>query len=205
MALITHGNSPYKASITREQYLFYEMRTTAKLMSKGIDEQQILSKIVDDNLFQYPTEKSVKRMAALCISRLKKMNDSSLIDAIAKQPTDTAKQICLYAMMKDSRLVLDFMLTVIAEKYRLRDYSFSRTDLNVFFMRLQEQDDVVASWSDQTITKIKQVLTKILVENDYLDTNKSDHINSVLICTILENAIHSNNDEAMLPAFNCFE
>ncbi len=53
MALITHGNSPYKASITREQYLFYEMRTTAKLMAEGIDEQQIISKIVDDNLFLF--------------------------------------------------------------------------------------------------------------------------------------------------------
>lgn len=204
MSLITHGTSPYKASITREQYLFYEMRTTAKLISEGLENNEIIDRIVQDNLFQYPTEKSVKRMAALCIARLKKMQDSTLITAIAQQPTETAKQICLYAMMKDSRLVLDFMLNVIAEKYRLRDYSFSRTDLNVFFMRLQEQDDVVAAWSDQTITKIKQVLTKILVENDYLENNKADHINSVLICTILENAIHSNNDEIMLPAFNCF-
>lgn len=205
MPLITHGNSPYKASITREQYLFYEMRATAKLLSEGLTESQVIETIVKDNLFQYPTEKSVKRMATLCVSRLKKMKDQSLISAIAEQPTDTAKQICLYAMMKDSKLVLDFMMTVIGEKYRLRDFSFGRTDLNVFFMRLQEQDEVVASWSDQTITKIKQVLTKILVENDYLDSNKAEHLNSVLICALLENAIHGNNDEAMLPAFNCFE
>ncbi|MDD4636960.1 MAG: DUF1819 family protein [Bacteroidales bacterium] len=205
MPLITHGNSPYKASITREQYLFYEMRATAKLLSEGLTESQVIETIVKDNLFQYPTEKSVKRMATLCVSRLKKMKDQSLISAIAEQPTDTAKQICLYAMMKDSKLVLDFMMTVIGEKYRLRDFSFGRTDLNVFFMRLQEQDEVVASWSDQTITKIKQVLTKILVENDYLDSNKAEHLNSVLICALLENAIHGNNDESMLPAFNCFE
>lgn len=205
MPLITHGNSPYKASITREQYLFYEMRATAKLLSEGLTESQVIDTIVKDNLFQYPTEKSVKRMATLCVSRLNKMKDQSLISAIAEQPTDTAKQICLYAMMKDSKLVLDFMMTVIGEKYRLRDFSFGRTDLNVFFMRLQEQDEVVASWSDQTITKIKQVLTKILVENDYLDSNKAEHLNSVLICALLENAIHGNNDESMLPAFNCFE
>jgi len=29
-----NGSSPYKASLTREQFLFYEMRTTAKLYSK---------------------------------------------------------------------------------------------------------------------------------------------------------------------------
>ena len=88
---------PYIASLTREPFLFYEMRSTAKL-------------------------------------------------------------ICLYAMMKQSRLVWEFMLTVIGEKYRLRDTSFGKIDLNTFFMRLQEQNDTVASWSDSTVTKLKQIM-----------------------------------------------
>ena len=29
--------SPYNAAITREQFLFYEMRTTAKLVNDGLD------------------------------------------------------------------------------------------------------------------------------------------------------------------------
>ena len=51
----------YKASITREQFMFYEMRTTAKLMKTGIDDAQIIESIIADNLFQYPTEKSLKK------------------------------------------------------------------------------------------------------------------------------------------------
>ena len=39
----------------------------------------------------------------------------------------------------------------------------------MFMLRLQEQDDWVASWSDNTVTKIKQVLARVLVENQYLD------------------------------------
>lgn len=199
-----NNSSPYKASLTREQYLFYEMRTTAKLMSRGVSEDEIIEQIILDNLFQYPTEKSLKRIAGTCVARLKIINDDSLVDAIANQPVDMAKQICLYAMMKHSRLVWDFMLTVVAEKYRLQDYAFSRTDLNIFFMRLQEQDDSVALWSNSTITKIKQVLTKTLVETDYLDNTKSETINPVLLTSILENAIRNNNDTIVLPAFNCF-
>ena len=194
----------YKASLTREQFLFYEMRTTAKLMCEGLTEDKIVERIVKDNLFQYPTEKSIKRMAMSCITRLKTMDNDSLIYAIATQSSDVAKQICLYAMMKQSRLVWDFMLTVIGEKYRLKDYAFSKMDLNVFFMRLQEQDDVVSKWSDSTITKLKQVLTKILVENEYLDNTKSDHLNPVLLNTILGNAIRESGEQAILPAFNCF-
>ena len=195
---------PYIASLTREPFLFYEMRTTAKLLCSGLSEEDVVAQITNDNLFQYPTEKSVARMAKACLKRLAAMDDNDLVRAIAQQPTDVAKQICLYAMMKQSRLMWEFMLTVIGEKYRLKDSSFGRIDLNTYFMRLQEQDDAVATWSEGTITKLKQVLAKVLVENEYLDNIRADHLNSVYLHPILENAIRSHGDRMVLPAFNCF-
>ena len=195
---------PYIASLTREPFLFYEMRTTAKLLSSGMSNNDVVTQITSDNLFQYPTEKSVARMAKACLKRLAAMDDNDLVRAIAQQPTDVAKQICLYAMMKQSRLMWEFMLTVIGEKYRLKDSSFGRIDLNTYFMRLQEQDDAVATWSEGTITKLKQVLAKVLVENEYLDDIRADHLNTVYLHPILENAIRSHGDLMVLPAFNCF-
>ena len=109
--------SPYSAVLTREQFLFYETRTTAKLMCDGLGDKAVVNKIVSENLFQYPTEKSVRKMAQTCINRLRAMNDTTLVAALAGQPSDVAKQICLYAMMKQYRLVWDFMITVIGEKY----------------------------------------------------------------------------------------
>lgn len=195
---------PYIASLTREPFLFYEMRTTAKLICEGLEDAEVVSRIAAENLFQYPTEKTISRIARACIKRLRAMEDESLIQAISTQPTDVAKQICLYAMMKQSRLVWEFMITVIGEKYRLRDSSFGKIDLNTYFMRLQEQDDIVATWSDNTIMKLKQVLARVLVETEYLDNLKSDHLNPVWLQPILENAIRSNGDLAALSAFNCF-
>ena len=195
--------SPYNAAITREQFLFYEMRTTAKLMNEGLDQGAVVEQIVSENLFQYPTEKSIRKMALACIRRLESMEDDMLIAAIATQPSDVAKQVCLYAMMRQYRLVWDFMLTVVGDKYRKLDSSFSKMDLNVFFMRLQEQDDWVATWSNSTITKVRQVLTKMLIENEYLDSTDADHLNPVLISPLLENAIREDGQEIVLPAFNC--
>ena len=143
-------------------------------------------------------------MAKACIKRLHAMEDVDLINAIATQPTEIAKQICLYAMMKQSRLVWEFMLTVIGEKYRLKDSSFGKIDLNIYFMRLQEQNDTVASWSEGTITKLKQVIARVLVETEYLDDIHADHLNPVYLYPILENAIRSHGDLTILPAFNCF-
>ena len=69
---------PYIASLTREPFLFYEMRSTAKLMVEGISDDTIVKEIVEQNLFQYPTEKSITRMAKACIKRLHALEDDSL-------------------------------------------------------------------------------------------------------------------------------
>ena len=200
------NKSPYKGSaqITREHFLFYEMRTTARLMCEGLKDDEVIDRIVEDNLFQYPTEKSIRQMARTCVSRLSGLGDESLVEAVASQPSETAKQVCMYAMMKQYRLVWDFMITVIGEKYRMQDFSFSQMDINVFFMQLQEQDDYVAGWSETTVKKIRQILIRVLAENEYLDNIKSDHINPVWLNPLLENAIRSNNDDRALTAFNCF-
>lgn len=196
-------NSPYSAVMTREQFLFHEMRTTAKLIASGLNKEETAERIVSGNLFQYPTEKSLRKMALACIRRLEALSDTTLIAAIANEASDVAKQICLYAMMRQYRLVWDFMLTVIGEKYRNLESSFGKVDLNMFFLRLAEQDDWVATWSDSTITKLRQVLTKTLVENEYLDSTKAERLNPVLISPILENAIREAGQEIALPAFNC--
>ena len=199
------GNGcPYKASITREPFLFYEMRTTAKLMMDGLSDDEIVQRIVAENLFQYPTERSVKRMANACVKRLRGMDDTTLVNVIATKPMDVSRQVCLYAMMKEHRLISDFMLTVIGEKYRTQDLSFGKIDVNTFFLRLQEQDDAVATWSEQTVQKLSQVIVRILVDNEYLDNTRANHLNPVLISSTLENSLRAGNDAYMLPAFNCF-
>ena len=190
--------------MTREQFLFYEMRTTARLMAEGLSEKEIIERIVKDNLFQYPTEKSIQKMARTCMVRLKSLEDANLIVVIASQPAEIAKQVCLYAMMKRYRLIWDFMITVIGEKYRISDDSFGKIDLNSFFLRLEEQDDLVASWSDSTISKLKQVLTRMLVENEYIDSARATKLNPVWLHPVLENAIRAKGNEIALPAFNCF-
>ena len=198
-------NSPYKGSgsLTREQFLFYEMRTTAKLLVAGNSESETIDQIVRDNLFQYPTEKSVRKMAGACVDRLNALNSEDLIRSVAEADSITAKQICLYAMMKEYRIVWDFMISVIGNKYKQQDFTFSRRDINVFFLQQQEQDDCVASWAESTVKKIGSVLARILIENEYIDNGKATVLNPVVITSTLENAIRENGDLIALPAFNC--
>ncbi|RHM14503.1 DUF1819 family protein [Amedibacillus dolichus] len=198
-------NEPYKASMTREQFLFHEMRTVAQLLMDGKEDNEIFEIVFTDNLFQYPTEKSIKRTVKNCLKRLRLLEDVRLIEIIAKGSSDSAKQVCLYAMMNQYRVIYEFMTNVIGEKFRLKDFSFTRKDLNVFFSHLQEQNDVVAAWSDATIQKIKQVIVKMLVDTEYLDNPKSDILHPVLIDFDFKNILVDKRDYVTLSVFNCFE
>lgn len=197
-------NSDYNGGLTREQFLFYEIRTVAALLQQRLSRDEILEKIKQENLFQFPTERMVSSIANTCFKRIDALESETLVYHLANAPADVAKQINLYAMMKYNRIVWDFMTTVIAEKYRTQEFEFSRKDLNVFFFRLQEQNDSVASWSDSTVNKIKQVLTRTLVECEYLDSNRATQLNLVTISPELEDGIRASNDLAALAAFNCF-
>lgn len=195
---------PYNGTLTAEQFLFYEMRIVSKQYLEGKTIEKIIEHIKRDNLFQYPTERMITRIARACHKRLIALDNEKLVYEVANAPAEVAKQINLYAMMRYNRLVREFMEGLIGEKYRQQDFSYTRKDINVFFSRLQEQNDDVAAWSQQTIAKLKQVLTKCLVETQMLDSVRDTTLNPILISAELEAGIRENNDLTALPAFNCF-
>jgi hypothetical protein len=197
-------SNAYNGTLTAEKFLFYEMRIVSKRYLQGESIEDIINYINHENLFQYPTERMVSRIARACHKRLEALNNDMLVYEIANAPSEVAKQINLYAMMRYNRLVRDFMIALIGDKYRQHDFSFSRKDLNIFFSRLSEQHDDVAAWSTQTIAKLKQILTKCLVETSMLDRPSDATLNQIMISTELETGIRENNDLAALAAFNCF-
>lgn len=194
----------YNGGLTREQFLFYEIRIVAALQLQGLSREEIVEEIKHANLFQFPTERMISSIAGTCFKRLDALGSETLVYHLANAPAEVAKQINLYAMMKYNRIVWDFMTTVIGEKFRTQELAFSGKDLNIFFFDLQEQNDTVASWRDSTINKIKQVLKKALVECEYLDSVRATQLNPVSVSPELEDEIRANHDLAALPAFNCF-
>ncbi|HCR68097.1 MAG TPA: DUF1819 domain-containing protein [Erysipelotrichaceae bacterium] len=193
-------HTPYR-TITREQFLFHEMRIVAKLLLEEKSDSEIIGEVVTNNLFQYPTEKSLNNITRVCLARFHQAESKELIDIVASGSSDAAKQACLFLMMNYYRIVWEFMIGVIGEKYRTQDLSFTKMDLNSFFTRLQEQNEVVASWSDATINKCKQILKKILIENGYLDNQKSEVLNNILLDLSVKEAIENINKKDALIAF----
>ena len=164
----------YNGGLTREQFLFYEIRIVASLQLQGLSREEIVEEIKHANLFQFPTERMISSIAGTCFKRLDALGSETLV------------------------------YHLIGEKFRTQELAFSGKDLNIFFFDLQEQNDTVASWRDSTINKIKQVLKKALVECEYLDSVRATQLNPVSVSPELEDEIRANHDLAALPAFNCF-
>lgn len=195
---------PYSGRLTSEQFLFYEIRIVSKQYVEGKSIEKINEHIKSDNLFQYPTEREVSRLALACYKRIVALGNEKLVYELANAPAEVAKQINLYAMMRYNRLVREFMVDLIGEKFRQHDFSYTKKDINVFFSRLREQNDNIAAWSEQTTMKLKQVLTKCLIETEMLDSVRDTTLNPIFISSELETGIRENNDLTALAAFNCF-
>lgn len=193
-------------TITREQFLFHEMRIVAKLLAEEKTDEQVKQEVIENNLFQYPTEKMLGNICTVCLARFNAVdNKNEFVNIVSSSNSDVAKQACLFLMMNYYRLVWDFMITVIGEKYRVKDMTFTKVDMNSFFTRLEEQNDTVASWSDLTITKCKQVLKKTLVEVGYLDNTRSEVLNMIILDLSLKEAITRSRNTKALVAFGCLK
>ena len=195
----------YSGALTREQFMFQEMRITARLKLEGLIDQDIIVKVYEDNLFQYPTEREIKSKCRACLKRLDCIADMPyVLDVLANGTIGEAKQAALVALMCQSLLMQDFMVTVIGDKYRRLDMTLTRRDMNLFFERLAEQSEDVASWSEQTIKKLKVVIRACLRETEYIQGTE-ETLYPVLLGDEFAAALKEAGYRHFLPAFNVFD
>ena len=179
----------YNGGLTREQFLFFEIRIVSSLVLQGKSRNEIEQEIFSENLFQFPTEKMIKNITKTCLKRIDALNAPELVYHLANASLDVAKQINLYAIMCENRIVYDFLTEVIGEKYRSQDFTFSSKDVAIFFMELSEKVPAVHTWSASTLKKLKQVLVRFLIECDYLENTRSQNLLPVYLYPELEEVI----------------
>lgn len=152
----------YSAALTGEPFLFYESRQVARLKLSGRNPQQIREEIKNQNLFQYANEKRLNIRITAVQKRIDTL-DGPLLRFLAEKPAATAKIINLYAIMNTNKLMLDFMIEVIGEKFEQGNL-IEKRDLNEFFAAKREQQENVSRWSGETVAKLKRVLPRIIFE-----------------------------------------
>lgn len=205
------ARAPYRGSITREQWLINETRTVARLRTDDrLDDDQILERNLRENLFQYPTERELRSITKACCRRLDALSEDPelrehLTALLAHGNGERAAQVNLYALMRDNRIVWDFMANVLAVKLHAYDHFLEKHEIAQYVEGLRAQVETASRWSDATCNKIRQVLTTCLVAVGYLDSNRSSELKPILLDLDLEDAMRANGDTEALAAFGCLE
>ncbi len=193
----------YSGALTREQFMFREMRIVARLKREGLTDAEISDRVFDENLFQYPTEREIRGKCRAALKRLSCIaHSAALIEILAEGSLTEAKQVALVAMMAQSRLMAEFMVEIVGGKYRSLDMTLTQKDVRLFFDRLSEKDDGVAGWSPSTVKRIQSMIMNVLRENGYLEKIGSETLCPVLISAEIEQALRNAGFQCFLPAFN---
>ena len=187
-------------SLTREQFLLHEGRIVADLKTQGLTDDEILDLAKRENIFQYPTKKEIRSKTVACLRRVNVVGPR-LAELLAHGTPMQAAQVNLYAMMRVYHLMLHFMMDEIAVRFSELNYSISQTDIHAFLSRYQDQYVEGDGWTDATVKRLKSLLVNILVQAEYLESNKSTDLRTVLLDFDVEEGIRANGDEKLLCAF----
>ncbi|EDT73832.1 DUF1819 family protein [Clostridium butyricum] len=163
----------YKSTIKSRPYLYKETKKASSLINKGLDVDCIKEKSLEDNIFQLESEARKKEVASIIVARLKDL-DKNIIDKIENSNVETSKVLVLYAIVKTDRLFFEFINEVYKEKILLKDLYIRDKDFGVFFQNKREQSEKVASWTEYTFKKLKQVYIRILFESGLISNQKGD-------------------------------
>ena len=163
----------YKSTIKSRPYLYKETKKAARLINSGLGVEDIKTKSIEDNIFLLESETRKKEVASIISARLKDL-DKYIIDKIENSNIETSKVLVLYAIVKTDRLFFEFINEVYKEKILLKDLYIRDKDFGIFFQNKREQSEKIASWSEYTFKKLKQVYIRILFESGLISNQKGD-------------------------------
>lgn len=190
----------YKSTIKSKPYLYKETKKASSLINKGLKVEEIKGKSIEDNIFQLESEARKKEVASIITARLKKL-DEHIIYNIENSNIETSKILVLYAILKTDRLFFEFINEVYKEKILLKDLFIRDKDFGVFFQNKREQSERVASWSEYTFKKLKQVYIRILFESGLIVNQNGDReIRIPIIESEIKDYLYSIGDSVYLNA-----
>ena len=164
--------SKYTADMTAGSLLTYETRIIAGLLLDGVDMKAIKNQVEKQNILQKRSIEAAKRMFSLIKNRLMGF-DNDFYKLIYYGDADTSRQAMLVATIKNSRVMEEFMLSTVREKYLTGDRQLPKSAWNRFVDSSKLGNPDFPKWTQNTFQKIGDCIYRALNEAGYLsDTNE---------------------------------
>lgn len=179
--------------------MMYEMKQVCILKLKGLSDEEVRQKIMEENIFQQNKMASAKRALPYILKRVAALDDK-LKEMLVHEPHDVGKVINLYSIMKTDRFFFEFMNEVVRDRLKHSDGLLERKDVNLFFAIKAEESTFIAGLAESTTERLKQTFTKILLEVGILKDLRNRELQRIFIDDDVKKVMMENGDAQYINA-----
>lgn len=191
-------NGKYSAGLVSQSFWFVEFKRVVNLLNHGETEEKIKFLCLEENLFGAAKEYRAKRIYGYIWNRVRQL-DEGLIKLFWESDLATQKIINLICILKIDRLFFEFLYEVYREKAILGFDKIEDTDISAFFNRKEIQNDDIASWTDETKKRLRNIYTNYMVDaNLLIVVDKEKKITVPILDLSLERYLKENGDEVLV-------
>ena len=157
----------YSARLTGNQFLYNEFKVVCSLIKHGLNKKEASEKIVNENLFEYRSLKSVGKHISAVWERAGYL-DEHLLNLVLTQPNEVGRIVNFFAVLKYDLLFLEFMEEVISEKFYTHQLELSKSN---FFAVKAEQSEIVLGFKETTLKRLRLSYIELLQGAGYITDN----------------------------------
>lgn len=189
----------YNAEIVAGALLPNESRILAKLRLDRAAEVEIRRLLTTENILQKRSAATAIRMARLIQNRFQYADDE-LLQMVATGSRTASNQALLIIAIRHSRLLGDFLLRVVKERWRQFEPKLRSTDWEDFLDQCEQLDPSIKKWQTSTRIKLDRVVRKCLVEAGYLESSRNPIIIPVHLAPEIREYLLRPGNEYVLNA-----
>jgi chemotaxis protein histidine kinase CheA len=171
----------YSSAFTADKTYKHELHKVLNLLSEGNSESQTRDIILTNNLFQLSSERAIKDTLNKVFRRAHRIQ-GELISYFMDSTNFDKQAIYLYSFLQAYRLPREFVMEVVYFTFHMGQKVITLQDIDSFFERKAEENEVVRAWSKETKAKLRQVTLQTLKECEVLKkVDMEFHISPILI------------------------
>ena len=162
-------NVTYLMSFTAGALLYRESITVSDLYAELADWDAVRMRVIAENRLQTRTVSATKRVYREVSARLQTLTRAEM--EILRDGTHAEQGYVLWlAICKRYRLVHDFAIEVVREKYLRLDFELAYEDFDVFYHAKADWHPEVESVEPSTRAKLRQILFRMMREAEILSS-----------------------------------
>ena len=163
------------------------------------DWEATISQLQADGLTSMPKEKSKRRVLREIINRLETLSDDELQFLVEVADRQEQELLIWLSICREYRLIREFTLEVVRDRYQAYQFDLDPSSFDFFLEQKAEWDELLASTSDTTRVRQRQIVFKTMREVGIISND--NRIQTIYLSLPLRLLIEAKapNDLAVFP------